>query len=178
MKKIVFVLSLCFIAFSCNTMGKSEKAILDYMRDQTGAPELEIEFANVQVTKQTVGDSINILQQAYEQSVKEREERIKRLEEESNKGLEQMKSLSKSDMMYQFLVQSTIMGEEELKRWTNKVITNEKIRYDGQDTGKIIATVVHCQMTSLINPKLKAKQTKEGSFLLTPDESRCIRQLK
>ena len=33
-------------------------------------------------------------------------------------------------------------------------------------------------MTSLINPVLKAKQTKEGVFLLTPDETVCIRQVK
>ena len=46
------------------------------------------------------------------------------------------------------------------------------------DTSRVIATMVSCRMTSLINPVLKAKQTKEGSFLLSPDESVCIRQLK
>lgn len=178
MKKIVSILLMCIVAASCQRLGKSEQAVLEYMRDQTGNPELEIEFANVQIIKQTVGDSINILQEKYEQDVKERAEKLKSYEERRNQLLDQMKSMSKKDMMYQFLLQNVEMCERMLKELNEKVITNDKVRYDGQDKERVIATIVDCQMTSLVNPVLKAKQTKEGSFLLTPDESKCIRQLK
>ena len=58
------------------------------------------------------------------------------------------------------------------------MIKNGTGYYAGQDPKKVIATLVKCEMTSLINPVLKAKQTKEGVFLLTPDETVCIRQIK
>lgn len=178
MKKIVSILLMCIVAASCQRLGKSEQAVLEYMRDQTGNPELKIEFANVQIIKQTVGDSINILQEKYEQDVKEKAEKLKNYEGRRNQLLEQMKSMPKKDMMYQFLLQNVEMCERMLKELNEKVITNDKVRYDGQDKERVIATIVDCQMTSLVNPVLKAKQTKEGSFLLTPDESKCIRQLK
>ena len=47
------------------------------MRTQTGSPDLEIEFTNVQITKQTVGDSIDILQKIFEEQIKEKEKTIK-----------------------------------------------------------------------------------------------------
>lgn len=178
MKKIVSIVLMCIVAASCQRLGKSEQAVLEYMRDQTGNPELEIEFANVQITKQTVGDSIHILQAKYEQEMKEKAENLKNYEERRNQSLEQMKSMAKKDMMYQFLLQNVDMCERLIKELNEKVITNGKVHYDGQDKERVIATLVDCQMTSLVNPVLKAKQTKEGSFLLTADESKCIRQLK
>ena len=69
-------------------------------------------------------------------------------------------------------------NQRQINEWQEKVITNGAVYYDGQDPEKVIATLVKCEMTSLINPVLKAKQTKEGVFLLTPDETVCIRQVK
>ena len=70
MKRIIFILSIFMIAISCNSLSTSEKSIQEYMRTQTGSPDLEIEFTNVQITKQTVGDSIDILQKIFEEQIK------------------------------------------------------------------------------------------------------------
>ena len=78
MKRIIFILSIFMITISCNSLSTSEKSIQEYMRTQTGSPDLEIEFTNVQITKQTVGDSIDILQKIFEEQIKEKEKTIKR----------------------------------------------------------------------------------------------------
>ena len=70
MKRIIFILSIFMITISCNSLSTSEKSIQEYMRTQTGSPDLEIEFTNVQITKQTVGDSIDILQKIFEEQIK------------------------------------------------------------------------------------------------------------
>lgn len=179
MKKLIYLLWFAIAGVACSTMGKSEKAILEYMRDQTGSPKLEIEFTEVQIVKQTVGDSINILQEKYEQDMKDKSEKIEKVEN-SIKGLEEsLKSVPKSDRMtYHFYSQMLESSKKQLKELNDRTIVNEKVRYDGEDKAKVIATVVNCRMTSLVNPVLKAKQTREGSFLLSVDESVCIRQLK
>ena len=148
------------------------------MRIQTGSPDLEIEFTNVQITKQTVGDSIDILQKRFEEQIKEKEEAIKRIENGNQVWQKELESMSKKDQNYAFLLQMLNSNQRQINEWQEKVITNGAVYYDGQDPEKVIATLVKCEMTSLINPVLKAKQTKEGVFLLTPDETVCIRQVK
>ena len=86
--------------------------------------------------------------------------------------------MSKKDQNYAFLVQMVNSNQRRIKELQEKVIKNGTGYYDGQDPKKVIATLVKCEMTSLINRVLKAKQTKEGVFLLTPDETVCIRQVK
>ena len=83
MKRIIFILSIFMITISCNSLSTSEKSIQEYMRTQTGSPDLEIEFTNVQITKQTVGDSIDILQKIFEEQIKEKEKTIKRIENDN-----------------------------------------------------------------------------------------------
>lgn len=179
MKRTIYLMWLAVASISCSPTGKSEKAILAYMRDQTGSPELEIEFSNVQIVKQTVGDSIAFLQAKYERELKEKAEQIKRMEDNIRQFEDILKSSSKDDPMAQmFYGQSIEMSRKQLEKLNSQTITDGSIRYRGQDTTRVIATVVTCQMTSLVNPVLKAKQTKEGSFLLTVDESVCMRQLK
>lgn len=178
MKKIIFILGISIAAISCNPLSTSEKSIQEYMRTQTGSPDLEIEFTNVQITKQTVQDSIDILQKIFEEQTKEKEETIKRIEKTIQDQREQLESTSEKDQAHGFYVQFVKSSERQLREWQEKVVTNGKVRYEGQDPRKIIATLVRCEMTSLINPVLKAKQTKEGLFLLSPDETVCIRQLK
>ena len=178
MKKVMYVLWLAFVMSACHSMGKSEKTILEYVRSQTGSPQLEIEFSEVQVTKQTVGDSIRILQQKYEQELKDNAEQIKQLEDNLKQLEEALKSTSKDDMVYSLYLQNIEMNKKQLQQLNAKEITNGKYRYEGQDTSGVVATIVNCRMTSLINPVLKARQTKEGSFLLSPDETVCFRQLK
>ena len=90
----------------------------------------------------------------------------------------ELESMSKKDQNYAFLVQMMNSNQRRIKELQEKVIKNGTGYYDGQDPKKVIATLVKCEMTSLINPVLKAKQTKEGVFLLTPDETVCIRQIK
>ena len=70
MKRIIFILSIFMITISCNSLSTSEKSIQEYMCTQTGSPDLEIEFTNVQITKQTVGDSIDILQKIFEEQIR------------------------------------------------------------------------------------------------------------
>lgn len=179
MKRTIYLVWLAVTSISCSPTGKSEKAILAYMRDQTGSPELEIEFSNVQIVKQTVGDSIAFLQAKYELELKEKAEQIKRAEDNIRQFEDILKSSSKDDLMAKmFYGQSIEMSRKELEKLSCKTVADGSIRYQGQDTTRVIATVVTCQMTSLVNPVLKAKQTKEGSFLLTVDESVCLRQLK
>ena len=170
MKRIIFILSIFMITISCNSLSTSEKSIQEYMRTQTGSPDLEIEFTNVQITKQTVGDSIDILQKIFEEQIKEKEKTIKRIENDNQAWQKELESMSKKDQNYAFLVQMVNSNQRRIKNGTGY--------YDGQDPKKVIATLVKCEMTSLINPVLKAKQTKEGVFLLTPDETVCIRQVK
>ena len=68
-------------------------------------------------------------------------------------------------------------NQRRIKELQEKVIKNGTGYYDGQDPKKVIATMVKCEMTSLINPVLKAKQTKRG-FSAYSDETVCIRQIK
>lgn len=178
MNRNIYILGIAILAAACNTTGKSEQSILEYMREQTGSVKLGIEFADVQITKQTVGDSINILQEKYEQELKEKVEKIELLDKSIKKAEEKIKSAEKGSMLSQIYSQELNYSKQQYKEWTEKVITNEKVRYDGRNRDEILATVVSCRMTSLINPVLNAKQTKEGRFLLTTDESKCIRQLK
>lgn len=178
MKKVIYLLCLAFVMSACDSMGKSEKTILEYVRSQTGSPQLEIEFSEVQIIKQTVGDSIRILQKKYEQKLNEQIKQAKQLENDLKKLEEALKSMSKKDMMYSFYSQHIEMNKRQLLQLNAKEITNGKYRYEGQDTSRVIATIVNCRMTSLVNPVLKAKQTKEGSFLLSPDEVVCFGQLK
>ena len=178
MKKIIYMVFVTAILFSCSQMGKSEKAIQEYMREQTGMPELEIEFVNVQIVKQTVGDSIRMLQEQFEKDTSERTKNIQDLKEKIGEIDEEMKSASKNDMLYQFYSQTKEMLEQQLRKWNEKNIVNGKVRYGSQDPAKVLVTVVQCQMTYPISPILKAKQTKTATFLLTADESKCIRQLK
>lgn len=178
MKRIIFILGIFLVAISCNSLSTSEKSIQEYMRIQTGSPDLEIEFTNVQITKQTVGDSIDILQKRFEEQIKEKEEAIKRIENGNQVWQKELESMSKKDQNYAFLLQMLNSNQRQINEWQEKVITNGAVYYDGQDPEKVIATLVKCEMTSLINPVLKAKQTKEGVFLLTPDETVCIRQVK
>lgn len=178
MKRIIFILSIFMIAISCNSLSTSEKSIQEYMRTQTGSPDLEIEFTNVQITKQTVGDSIDILQKIFEEQIKEKEKTIKRIENDNQAWQKELESMSKKDQNYAFLVQMVNSNQRRIKELQEKVIKNGTGYYDGRDPKKVIATLVKCEMTSLINPVLKAKQTKEGVFLLTPDETVCIRQIK
>ena len=178
MKRIIFILSIFMITISCNSLSTSEKSIQEYMRTQTGSPDLEIEFTNVQITKQTVGDSIDILQKIFEEQIKEKEKTIKRIENDNQAWQKELESMSKKDQNYAFLVQMMNSNQRRIKELQEKVIKNGTGYYDGQVPKKVIATLVKCEMTSLINPVLKAKQTKEGFFLLTPDETVCIRQIK
>lgn len=179
MKRTIYLVWLAIASISCSSTGKSEKAILAYMRDQTGSPGLEIEFSDVRIVKQTVGDSIAILKAAYEREVKEKAEQIKREEDNIRQFEDILKSSSKDDPMAKmFYGQSIEMSRKQLAKLNSQTVADGSIRYQGQDTTRVIATVVTCQMTSLVNPVLKAKQTKEGSFLLTVDESVCMRQLK
>ena len=178
MKRIIFILSIFMITISCNSLSTSEKSIQEYMRTQTGSPDLEIEFTNVQITKQTVGDSIDILQKIFEEQIKEKEKTIKRIENDNQAWQKELESMSKKDQNYAFLVQMMNSNQRRIKELQEKVIKNGTGYYDGHDPKKVIATLVKCEMTSLINPVLKAKQTKEGVFLLTPDETVCIRQVK
>ena len=178
MKRIIFILSIFMITISCNSLSTSEKSIQEYMRTQTGSPDLEIEFTNVQITKQTVGDSIDILQKIFEEQIKEKEKTIKRIENDNQAWQKELESMSKKDQNYAFLVQMMNSNQRRIKELQEKVIKNGTGYYAGQDPKKVIATLVKCEMTSLINPVLKAKQTKEGVFLLTPDETVCIRQIK
>ncbi len=103
---------------------------------------------------------------------------VAELENDLKKLEEALKSMSKKDMMYSFYSQHIEMNKRQLLQLNAKEITNGKYRYEGQDTSRVIATIVNCRMTSLVNPVLKAKQTKEGSFLLSPDEVVCFGQLK
>ena len=105
MKRIIFILSIFMIAISCNSLSTSEKSIQEYMRTQTGSPDLEIEFTNVQITKQTVGDSIDILQKIFEEQIKEKEKTIKRIENDNQAWQKELESMSKKDQNYAFLVQ-------------------------------------------------------------------------
>lgn len=178
MKRIIFISGIFLIAISCNSLSTSEKSIQEYMRIQTGSPDLEIEFTNVQITKQTVGDSVDILQKIFEEQTKGKEETIEYLENRNQKLQKELESMSKKDQSYAILVQIMNSTQGQINEWQEKVITNGAVYYDGQDPEKVIATLVKCEMTSLINPVLKAKQTKEGVFLLTPDETVCIRQVK
>ena len=171
MKRIIFILSIFMITISCNSLSTSEKSIQEYMRTQTGSPDLEIEFT-------TVGDSIDILQKIFEEQIKEKEKTIKRIENDNQAWQKELESMSKKDQNYAFLVQMMNSNQRRIKELQEKVIKNGTGYYDGQDPKKVIATLVKCEMTSLINPVLKAKQTKEGVFLLTPDETVCIRQVK
>lgn len=149
------------------------------MRDQTGSPDLKIEFSNVQINKQTVGDSIAFLQAKYKRELKEKAEQIEREEDNIRQFEDILKASSKDDPMAKmFYGQSIEMSRKQLAELKKRTITDGSLRYSGQDTTRVIATVVTCQMTSLVNPVLKAKQTKEGSFLLSVDESVCVRQLK
>lgn len=179
MKKLVYLVCLIITAISCSTMGKSEKAILEYMRNQTGSPQLEISFSDVRSIKHTVGDSIRILQEKYEQELKEKSEQIKLLQEGIQKAEEALKTISKDEsMLYDFYTQHIKMSKQQLQQCEEKKVIDGKLRYTEQDTSKVIAIIVNCRMTLQISPVLSAKQTKEGSFLLSPDESICIRRLK
>lgn len=178
MKRSIFILGIFIVAISCNSLSTSEKSIQEYMRIQTGYPDLEIEFTNVRITKQTVGDSIGILQKIFDEQTKEKEEAIKRMESDNQVWREQLESMPKNDPSYAFLVQMMNSTQRRIDELQKRVIINAKVYYDGQDPEKVIATLVQCEMTSLINPVLKAKQTKEGLFLLSPDETVCIRQVK
>lgn len=178
MKKIIYILSIAVAAVSCNSLSESEKSIQEYMRSQTGSPDLKIEFTNVEITRQTVQDSIDILQKIFEEQTKEKADAIQKMESSIENMQKEQEKTSKSDPNYDFYRQFISMTRRDLQEWQNKVITNEKVRYDGQDPQKIIATLVRCEMTSLINPVLKAKQTKEGLFVLTPEETKCLRQVE
>lgn len=178
MKRSVFILGISIAAISCSSLSTSEKSIQEYMRIQTGSSDLEIEFTNVQITKQTVRDSIDILQKIFEEQTREKEEAIKNTKKAIQYYQEKLKSVSKKDPLYGFYVQQMNSDQKRLEKLQEKVITNGKVYYEGQDPKKVISTLVQCEMTSLINPVLKAKQTKEGLFLLSPDETVCIRQLK
>lgn len=177
MKKI-FILGISIAAISCSSLSTSENSIQEYLRAQTGFSDLEIEFSDVQITKQTVQDSIDILQELFEEQTKKKEDAIKKTEKNIQGMLETLKSTSKKDPDYNFLTQFIRSNESRLKELQKKAITNGKVYYDGQDPKKVIATLVQCEMTSLINPALKAKQTKKGLFLLSPDEKVCIRQIE
>ena len=95
MKRIIFILGIFLVAISCHSLSTSEKSIQEYMRIQTGSPDLEIEFTNVQITKQTVGDSIDILQKRFEEQIKEKEEAIKRIENGNQVWQKELESMSK-----------------------------------------------------------------------------------
>ncbi len=177
MKRTIYFLFIAVLFIGCKTATKSEKAILEYMREQTGVPGLEIEFTEVRIEKQTVQDSIDILRAKYEQELKEKKERIKTLEEGIKQNEKELENTQKKNEIYAFYQQILRMDKQELKIWQEKVILDEGIRYKGQDKNKILVTIVHCRLTSLLNPVLKAKQTKEGSFVLSADETVCLRQL-
>ena len=177
MKRNIYFLLIAVVMTACNSLGKSEKAIQEYMREQTGTPELEIEFANVQSRKMTVKDSMDILQELFEKNLKEKAEQTKRIEGQIEKLENDLKGVPVNHMYYSFFKQNVEMSKAQLKGLNEKVITNEKVKYEGQDENRVLAVIVDCQMTSLVNPILKAKQTKDASFMLSADGSKCIRQL-
>ena len=131
MKRIIFILSIFMIAISCNSLSTSEKSIQEYMRTQTGSPDLEIEFTNVQITKQTVGDSIDILQKIFEEQIKEKEKTIKRIENDNQAWQKELESMSKKDQNYAFLVQMVNSNQRRIKELQEKVIKNGTGYYDG-----------------------------------------------
>mgnify|MGYP003073448826 CR=1 FL=1 len=122
MKRIIFILSIFMITISCNSLSTSEKSIQEYMRTQTGSPDLEIEFTNVQITKQTVGDSIDILQKIFEEQIKEKEKTIKRIENDNQAWQKELESMSKKDQNYAFLVQMMNSNQRRIKELQEKVI--------------------------------------------------------
>lgn len=122
MKRIIFILSIFMITISCNSLSTSEKSIQEYMRTQTGSPDLEIEFTNVQITKQTVGDSIDILQKIFEEQIKEKEKTIKRIENDNQAWQKELESMSKkrpklcisgSDDEFQSKTNQRVAGESD-----------------------------------------------------------------
>ena len=131
MKRIIFILSIFMITISCNSLSTSEKSIQEYMRTQTGSPDLEIEFTNVQITKQTVGDSIDILQKIFEEQIKEKEKTIKRIENDNQAWQKELESMSKKDQNYAFLVQMMNSNQRRIKELQEKVIKNGTGYYDG-----------------------------------------------
>ena len=122
MKRIIFILSIFMIAISCNSLSTSEKSIQEYMRTQTGSPDLEIEFTNVQITKQTVGDSIDILQKIFEEQIKEKEKTIKRIENDNQAWQKELESMSKKDQNYRYpgKVRDDLAYQSGIKGETNQ----------------------------------------------------------
>lgn len=178
MKRIIYILGFVYLAVSCQNLTKGEQAVLNYMREQTGFQDLDIEFSEVHRTEHTVKDSINILQQLYEKESQEKEDKIEKFEKDVEKYTENLKGVDKKSMEYQFLGQFLSRAQKSLEMWKKKEIANRKYIYEGRDVNEVLAVLLECDMTSLINPALKAKQTKTGVFLLSPDEKKCIRQLK
>ena len=119
MKRIIFILSIFMITISCNSLSTSEKSIQEYMRTQTGSPDLEIEFTNVQITKQTVGDSIDILQKIFEEQIKEKEKTIKRIENDNQAWQKELESMSKKTKIMHFWL------DDEFQSKTNQRVAGE-----------------------------------------------------
>lgn len=160
---------------SCNPGTHYEKAILQYMRVETGMQALDIAFSDVQVIMHTVKDSVNMLKQQYEEEKRENEEMIKRLQQGVDSWKEKLSAVDDDD---KFVIKQLLAHQEkQLKELQGKEIIDNSLHYMG-DMDEILAVVVSCQMTWLINPVLKTKQTVKGLFLLSPDGTRCLKRLK
>lgn len=164
MKRIIFILSIFMIAISCNSLSTSEKSIQEYMRTQTGSPDLEIEFTNVQITKQTVGDSIDILQKIFEEQIKEKEKTIKRIENDNQAWQKELESMSKKDQNYAFLVQMVNSNQRRIKELQEKVIKNGTGYYDGQDPKKVICYPGKVRDDLAYQSGIKGETNQRGGF--------------
>lgn len=174
-RKLFCMAVLVVLSVSCDSKANYEKAILQYMRIETGIQTLDITFSDVQVIMHTVKDSVSILKQQYEKEKRENEETIKHLQQGIINWKENLSAVDDND---NFLIKQLLAQQEkQLKELQEKRIIDNSLHYTG-DMGKVLAMVVSCQMTWLVNPVLKTRQTVKGVFLLSPDGNECLKRLE
>lgn len=156
MKQMFKLLSVLLLFASC-TPGY-EKTIADWVQTDKAGTWTDLKFKLIEVVETkdlTVGDSVRIL-----------ENEVKRLNKIIDRA-ENRKSMVR-------VAPSTYFDACDKLKSTRHLLESS---YADRDTTEIIARYLKCKY-SIFSPELQTKQIKVETFLLTPDQNKCLGRMK
>lgn len=171
MTRNLIYLSLALLCLSSCVTSSYEKAIADWIQTDGDGTWTDMKFDLIEVieTKElTVADSILILRKRFE--------RMKELKLDSCK-----KSINRGMLMtfnrynYSAVKES---NEKKIEAFKSKLDSlHFSSPYADRDTTEVLAIFMKCKY-SIFSPKMNTRQEKKETFLLTPDQSKCLGRMK
>jgi hypothetical protein len=134
-----------------------EKAIADWIQTDEDGTWTDLKFELIELLEEkdvTVSDSLLYLE---------------------SKGAQQVQIIERAENP-RALIRTSFSNYAKAKdnlKWIEK----KKMEYEDRDSTEVLAKLLKCKY-AIVPPRLKARQEKTETFLLTPDMSGCLGRIK